>query len=271
MENTNINSKTIVSICNRLIRSFINVLYPSLPDYQPWEVLNKSFSIHTRNDWFTLCSAMDLIDDTESAKENYSKFGLSGPTKYNEVGEKYLRMYGLLNAFFLQKEAIIAILKFCNLSDLKKEKEEIEKLQIMKLRNIAGSHTMSFKDYSNKKEKSKNSFMITRFSLDSNNISFRNEEGVEKISIINSFIEYNRVIGKKLFIAVEYLSKSLKSSCKEELNEYIDTLRHINRFFDGEVYTVSEDSVLWNVGDIDFSNADIEIYDGINDLSDISQ
>jgi len=103
MNNTDINSRTIVSICSRLIRSIINNLYPPLPDYEPWEVLNKSFSIYTRSDWFTLCSAMDLLDDTESAKDNYLMFGLSGPTKYNDIGEKYLRLYGLLNSFFYRK------------------------------------------------------------------------------------------------------------------------------------------------------------------------
>ena len=156
-------------------------------------------------------------------------------------------------------------MKFCNLSNLKNEKEEIEKLQIMKLRNIAGSHTMSFKDYSDKNEMLKKyTFMITRHSLGLDNISFRNEEGVEEISIAKSFIEFNKVIGKKLFFVINYLSKSLKFEDKEQDNEHSNILKHIKCFFDGKVYTILEDSEMWNVGDIDFNGADIEIHEGIN-------
>jgi hypothetical protein len=206
---------------------------------------------------------MDLIEDTESAKENYILFGLAGPTKYNDNGEKYLRLYGLLNALYLQKDAIIALLKFCNLFDLKKEKEEIEKLQIMKLRNIAGSHTMNFKDYSDKtEEKKKYAYMLARYSLDCKNISVRNEEGVEEININEAFYEFNKVVGRKLYIAVNYLFNALKSKCKEEYNENKIVMEHIKNYVDGKIYTVLDQDGIWNVGDLDYNSDNIEIYGG---------
>jgi len=257
-----INTWSIITICGAKIRSYINTLYPGSNEKMPWDILDKYFSIKTDSDWNMLCSAMDLLEDTECAKENYLKFGLSGPTKYNEVGEKYLRLYGILNAIYLQKDAIISLLKYCDLPNIKKEKEFIENIKIVKFRHIAGSHTLNYKDYSNKNSSNKNSYLITRMSLDYGTISFRSGDKFEEINLKEALFEYNKLIGEKIFIIVKFLVKSLQDIDIEVYEKEKVFLDHCSNYFNGKVYTIIEENGIWNVGDINFNEVDIEIYEG---------
>ena len=53
------------------------------------------------DEWNAICAAMDILDDTCLAIENYESHG-SG----NSDAEKYLRLYGLLQGVFLQQDSI---------------------------------------------------------------------------------------------------------------------------------------------------------------------
>lgn len=55
--------------------------------------------------WHQLCVAMDTIGDTESAVSAYVDHEF--PT---DVGEKYLRIYGVLQGLFLQQDALIELI-----------------------------------------------------------------------------------------------------------------------------------------------------------------
>ena len=56
--------------------------------------------------WHQLWTAMDVIDDVESALTAYTENEF--PT---EVGEKYLRIYGVMQALFLQQDALDDLIK----------------------------------------------------------------------------------------------------------------------------------------------------------------
>ena len=56
--------------------------------------------------WHQLWTAMDVIDDVESALTAYTKNEF--PT---EVGEKYLRIYGVMQALFLEQDALDDLIK----------------------------------------------------------------------------------------------------------------------------------------------------------------
>jgi hypothetical protein len=43
--------------------------------------------------------------------ENFLRFGIDGPTKYGDMGEKYIKLYGALNATYLQQQAAISLFK----------------------------------------------------------------------------------------------------------------------------------------------------------------
>jgi hypothetical protein len=51
--------------------------------------------------WNTLCSALDVIDDTELALEAYAKW-----ERRSKDGEKYLLVYGALQVMEVQQDAV---------------------------------------------------------------------------------------------------------------------------------------------------------------------
>ena len=87
---------------------------------------------------------MPIIPDTNQAIQNFLRFGLDGPTKYDELGEKYLRLYGDLNATYIQQEALLKLYKLANAPNLKGTTAQTHSLRIRELRNKFGAHTINF-------------------------------------------------------------------------------------------------------------------------------
>ncbi|MCW5959802.1 MAG: hypothetical protein KIS76_06530 [Pyrinomonadaceae bacterium] len=52
-------------------------------------------------EWFKLCSSLDVIGDTEQAFDSYLKID-----EPESDGEKYLNIYGVLQALFIQQDAV---------------------------------------------------------------------------------------------------------------------------------------------------------------------
>lgn len=56
----------------------------------------KALRLNCEEDWSFISVAMDVVGDAAYALDNFLKFGLDGPTKYDNTGEQYLRLYGML-------------------------------------------------------------------------------------------------------------------------------------------------------------------------------
>lgn len=98
-------------------------------------------------DWAFLCTAMDIIGDACLAIDNFLRFGLGGPTKYNEDGERYLRLYGILSATYIQQEAVLKLYQLVNVPPtLKEGKDMIDALEIRLLRHKLCSHSTNCYD-----------------------------------------------------------------------------------------------------------------------------
>ncbi len=82
--------------------------------------------------WHMLCSCMDTIEDTEEALENF----LKSDTNSSDEGRNYLRIYGALQALFVQQDAVK------NLHDALKipytEDKALDKIR--NIRNDAAGH-----------------------------------------------------------------------------------------------------------------------------------
>lgn len=102
--------------------------------------------LNAASDWDFLTAAMDIVDDASSAIGHVQAFGLGGVTKYNDMGEKYLRLYGLLSAAYIQQQAILTIYRIMNVPDLKAAKGSFDKLDIRTLRHKLSSHGTDFHD-----------------------------------------------------------------------------------------------------------------------------
>lgn len=103
-------------------------------------------------DWNKLCSALDLIGDTELAIEAY-------PTLYSNSndGASYLIVYGILQTLLLQQDAAQHIADALGLEKIKRPKQ-LDEIRV--IRNSAAGHPTSQKEKGAYK-----SCFITRFSL----------------------------------------------------------------------------------------------------------
>ncbi len=175
-------------------------------------------------------SCLDLIQDTESAIEEFAKYGLQKFEfgKTNGSGEMYLRLYGILNAVYLQMQAITELFEVLKSPGKNEAKKEFKGLKIYEIRNIAGSHTINYLDNENISPEGfkKNFFRLTHVSVTAKSEEMYAVDGFHNIRDLNlykSFIEYNEVSERLLFhCTMDYFNRLIKSdkSKKETLKHY---------------------------------------------------
>ena len=119
--------------------------------------------LNSESDWDFLTSAMDIVDDASAAIGHIQQYGLGGPTKYDDLGEKYLRLYGLLSATYIQQQSIGTIYRIMNLPDPKALRAAFGTLEIRDLRHKLSSHGTDFMD---SVTGSKQAFVPLRLHLD---------------------------------------------------------------------------------------------------------
>lgn len=133
--------------------------------------------------WSTLCVAMDTLEDSSLAMEHYETSGIG-----EENGEKYLKLYGLLQAIFLQQDSIRYLYKIFVGSDLLPGSTW---RRIRELRNLTVGHPIEKKDKTSTKRCSiarisisSNGFMLMLWNKDENKIEF---EDVDLKSLYNLY------------------------------------------------------------------------------------
>lgn len=96
---------------------------------------SKLLRLNQESDWSFICVAMDIVGDASLAIDNFLEFGLDGPTKYDSTGERYLRLYGLLSAVYIQQEAVRKLFSLMNCPNPKQIKSKYDVLEIRLLRH----------------------------------------------------------------------------------------------------------------------------------------
>ncbi|OGQ95132.1 MAG: hypothetical protein A2521_00280 [Deltaproteobacteria bacterium RIFOXYD12_FULL_57_12] len=123
-----------------------------------------------------------------------------------DTGEKYLRLYGVLNATYVQQQAIHNLFKLNNVPNPNKAKEKIEKLRIREVRHKLGAHS---NDYLNRDENKIESYVLTRFTLSGYKCDFLNNETAKHESVdLKSDIE------EHLNLMVELLDETFEKAIK---------------------------------------------------------
>ena len=176
-------------------------------------------------------SCIDLIGDTENAIICFSNYGL---VKYSskigkDFGEIYLKLYGILNAVYLQMNTIIEIFEICKIPNKKNVIEQFRSHGIFELRNIMGAHTPNFEDKSDYMPPNfnRNSFRITQMQLNAkgNNLhavdSFKN---IKEFNLYELVMSYNDLSERILYDGCnEYMNRIFSNSLsrkKELLTHY---------------------------------------------------
>jgi hypothetical protein len=141
------------------------------------DLLNNS-SIYDRHfkskpeEWNALSITIDTLEDTYLALEHYETFGLG-----DEIGEKYLKLYGLLQAVVMHQDSICRLYQTFLGHDLQPD---------------SGSAWMKIRDLSNSIKRC----FISRFDLQSNKIRLwiwdkdKGIDEIEKVDLKNLFELY---------------------------------------------------------------------------------
>lgn len=107
------------------------------------KMLCKKMKFQNHYDLKQFRSCIDLLEDTQDAINEVQESGLT--TKFNSHGEMYLRLYGVLNACWLQTEAIIDLTRLFNLKTQFEIKNKLKSFKIIEVRNKIASHTTNYK------------------------------------------------------------------------------------------------------------------------------
>lgn len=134
-------------VLNHLLRD--EIVNPKVQKETP---IGKSFLTYIKNSlklssedkWAFLCAAMDTIEDSQSVVQEFLQFGMEGKTKVSTRGEKLMRLYGVLNAIYVEKEALFELGEIWKANKNKKFEEKISALKIFELRNIS-AHINKYK------------------------------------------------------------------------------------------------------------------------------
>ena len=194
--------------------------------------VKKIYGFEDEFHWNILLNAFYVIDDTELAKESYQKYDLQGPSRVIEIGEFYLRLYGILNAIYLQCQAIINLVEIYKLPNKKEIQNHYKNLDIIKLRNKIGSHSSNYKSDISSGIYKHDVYEISRHDLTRNKIILlRNQKDREIYEISESIDEFNKYTQDVLSVALrKLLSKSIKNK-----NEYIKKLDGVDFLKDGGI------------------------------------
>lgn len=205
------------------------------------EQIRKRLKVEHNFDYKRIRSCLDLIQDTEGAIRVFAEYGLQKHSAGNIKGdgELYLRLYGILNAIYLQINTIIElydVLKILN-SQKKEVVKQFKSLSIFDIRNIVAAHTTNYLDEADYMPKgvSSNFFRITQMQLDARCESMHAVDGfgnVREYNLYESFLEYNKVSEIILFEGViSYFRQIIKSEKRihETLNHYkLETFYHFD-------------------------------------------
>jgi hypothetical protein len=156
-------------------------------------------------DWAFLCTSMDIIGDACLAVDNFLRFGLDGPTKYNADGERYLRLYGILSATYIQQEAVMKLYQLMNVPPtLKEGKDIVDALEIRVLRHKLCSHSTNFYD---KNSHSTQTYAPIRIDLEGFSCGYMNFEEIKSHSV-----DLKNAVDKHIEALIEMLDRILEKA-----------------------------------------------------------
>lgn len=191
--------------------------------------------IKNRKFWNQLCSSLDVIEDSDLAIDTYinSEFG-------KDDGEKYLRLYGVLQALFLQQDAVTNLCESLGLPNNLIANPKLRKIR--DIRNDSIGHPSKRGNYKSYHYISRVSITKSKFQLISD---YENNKTTFRDILVIDLIQEQR----------KYLSKILKKVIKVlEAEEKV----HKEKFKMDKLETVFPDTLLYyiekifeNIGKLD--------------------
>jgi len=157
--------------------------------------LTKKLKFEKLTDPDLLRACIDLVEDSQYAIENVYKNGLH--KKEEDLGEMYLRLYGVLNASYLQLGAILDLNRLFNVPNQKAKKEKLKSLKLIEIRNKLASHTTNY-NIPNSNEIDFYKLSQSTLSKWGGNILIVGKDNSEEVDIIEILKEFTKEIEMNL-------------------------------------------------------------------------
>lgn len=103
--------------------------------------VQKYYCFENEFGWNILLNAFYTIEDAEFAKQSFKRFGFQGPSRHEDIGEKYMRLYGVLNAIYQQKLAVQNLLEIHKIPNKKGLMKKLGEQKALSLRNKVAAHS----------------------------------------------------------------------------------------------------------------------------------
>ena len=172
----------------------------------------KYFGFDTEFGWNILMNAFYVFEDTELAKHDFEIFGLQGPSRHKNTGEKYLRLYGILNSINQQFLSIINLMELFKIEEKQAYREQLKQSTCIELRNKIASHSTNYS--TDRTDKNFDVYEISRAEMENENISLlKNQEFFENYDLTKSISDFNILIqGILCKILEKFLKKKFNST-----------------------------------------------------------
>lgn len=194
----------------------------------------KRLRFQKQTDWKRFRASVDLLDDTEYAIMSAFRYQLGDMKVDNrDTGELFLRLYGVLNAVYLQMYAFKEIANLLNLENSNQVELDFKRLGIYRLRNIAAAHTVDYKyDDDFRREHGINgttSFRIVQSRLEKTGsyIQAIDENGISiEFNLLNLLTEYEAAARALLLRLIHHSVNTLvlKRNDKTEIRKRLDEM-----------------------------------------------
>lgn len=182
------------------------------------EYAKRSLKLNDGKDWNFICSGMDLIGDTSLSLDHFLRFGMEGVSRYNEVGEKYLRLYGALNSTYIQQEAVFTICKLCQLPEQSTFRDRLDKLEIRDIRHKLGAHSI---DYIDKQKEEVLSFVPVRFDMGGLHLNYINNNDLSQrsVNLLSGINEHLDLMSDIIYATLDKIKKTLYKPNPDKIEE----------------------------------------------------
>lgn len=194
--------------------------------------VKKYFGFEKEFGWNIIMNSYYIIEDTELSKISFKQFDLQGPARHKDTGERYLRLYGILNSAYQQKLAVENLMEVFKLPKQKEFLKILKENELIILRNKIGAHPSNYKDVKGDSEHKFDVFEISRHDLEQDRIKLlRNQNHFENYDLYKAIEDFDKLIEEILY---ELTGKIIKKLFKNRGELYEEYLR-INEIKNGSI------------------------------------
>ncbi len=234
-----LNQKSNIQIDCDILSAFLD--FPKFKEYDSKEEFLKNkakvLKFHEYYDYDLLRACIYQLEDSDYAIREFLTNGLyvSNP----KIEEMYLRLYGILNACYLEKGVISTLVKLFNFKNQKEINAELSELKAIQLRNKIASHSTFYETkisliYSNDNEIEKtkfDSYKVAQKSLDKFGEKLHivgRIGGSEKFNLKETILSFNLKIESYLdsIISKELERRDFSSEVSQLLKSQYDFVKH---------------------------------------------